>query len=96
MTPADARKPGNQITVGSHLELHRIHKRKYPNINVGDWVKMVKILKKKKHFDKEHISTWTATIHKVLEIVESLGQKLYKVSNHDKLLVRSDILLVDD
>ena len=93
MTPAEARKPGNQIDVGSHLELHRIHKRKYPNINIGDWVK---ILKQKKHFDKEHISTWTATIHKVLEIVESLGQKLYKVSNYDKFLVRSDILLVDD
>ena len=92
MTPAEAKKPGNQIDVGSQLELHRIHKRKYPNINVGDWVK---ILKKKKHFDKEHISTWTATIHKVLEIVESLGQKLYKVSNYDKLLVRSDILLTE-
>ena len=93
MTPAEAKKPGNQIDVGSHLELHRIHKRKYPNINIGDWVK---ILKKKKQFDKEHISTWTAAIHKVLGIVESMGQKLYKVSNHDKLLVRSDILLVDD
>ena len=92
MTPAEAKKPGNQIDVGSHVELHRTHKRKYPTINIGDWVK---ILKKKKHFDKEHISTWTATIHQVLDIVDSMGQKPYKVTNHDKLLVRSDILLVD-
>ena len=82
MTPSEARKPGNQVDVGSHLELHRVHKRKYPTINIGDHVKL---LKKKKHFDKEHISTWTATIHKVLDIVDSMGQHFYKVEGYDKL-----------
>ena len=80
------------MDVASHLEIHGINKRKYPTINVGDWVKM---LKKKKHFDKENISTWTPHIHQVSQIVESLGQKLYKVSGYDKLLMRSDILLVE-
>ena len=92
MTPKEATKPSNQLDVGSHLELHRIHKRKYPNINVGDFVKL---LKKKKHFDKEHISTWSPGIHKVLSIVDSLEQKFYKVEGYDKLLMRSDILLVN-
>lgn len=92
MTPVDAKKPGNQMVVASHLEIHRINKRKYPNIKVGDWVKM---LKKKKHFEKENISTWTPHIHEVLNIVESMGQKLYKVSGYDKLLMRSDILLFE-
>ena len=90
MTPHDAKKPGNQLDVGSHLEIHRIHKRKYPNISVGDWVRL---LKKKKHFDKEHISTWSPDIHKVLSIVESLGQQFYRVEGYDKLLMRSDIFL---
>ena len=92
MTPADAKKPGNQMDVASHLEIHRINKRKYPTINVGDWVKM---LKKKKHFEKENISIWNPNPREVLQIVESMGQKLYKVSGYDKLLMRSDILLVE-
>jgi len=91
MTPSEAKKPGNQIDVGSHLELHRVNKRKYPTINVGDYVKL---LKKKKQFDKEHISTWTARIWKVLEIVDSMGQKFYKVEGYDKLLMRSEIYLI--
>ena len=92
MTPSEARKPGNLVDVGSNLELHRVHKRKYPTINIGDHVKL---LKKKKHFDKEHISTWTATIHKVLDIADSMGQHFYKVEGYDKLLMRSEILLIN-
>jgi len=92
MTPADAKKPSNQMAVASHLEIHRINKRKYPNIKVGDWVKM---LTKKKHFEQENISTWTPHIHEVLNIVESMAQKFYKVSGYDKLLMRSDILLFE-
>jgi hypothetical protein len=93
MTPSEAKKPGNQIDVGAHLELHRISKRKYPTINVGDYVKL---LKKKKQFDKEHISTWTARIWKVLEIVDSMGQKFYKLAGRDKLVMRHEILLIDN
>ena len=92
MTPSEARKPGNLVDVGSHLELHRVHKRKYPTINIGDHVKL---LKKKKQFDKEHISTWTARIHKVLSVVDSMGQHFYKVEGYDKLLMRSEILLIN-
>ena len=92
MTPVEAKRPGNQMDVAAHLEIHRINKRKYPNINIGDKVKM---LKKKKHFQKENISTWSPTVHTVLDIVESHGQKFYKISNYDKLLVRSDILLYE-
>ena len=93
MTPSEARDPKNQIDVGSHLEIHRMNKRKYPNINVGDWVKL---LKKKTHFEKENISVWSPKIHEVLNIVESHGQKFYKVSNYDKMLLRSDILLNEE
>ena len=92
MTPNEARQSSNQMNVSANLELHRIHKRKYPNIKEGDWVKL---LKKKKHFDKEHISTWTPQIYKVTGIVESMGQHFYKVNGYDKLLLRSDILLTE-
>ena len=91
MTPAEAKKPSNQIDVGSHLELHRIRKRKYPTINIWDHVQR---LRKKKHFDKKHISTWTDRIFKVIDIVDNMGQKFYKVKGYDKLLMRSEIYLI--
>ena len=92
MTPNEARKQSNQMTVTTNLEIHRINKRMYPQIRIGD---SVKLLRKKKHFDKEHISTWHPQIHEVTDIVESMGQHLYKVNGYDKLLLRSDILLVN-
>ena len=92
MTPNEARQSSNHMNVSANLELHRIHKRKYPTIKEGDWVKL---LKKKKHFDKEHISTWTPQIYQVTSIVDSMGQHFYKVNGYDKLLLRSDILLTE-
>ena len=92
MTPNEARKTSNHLNVSAHLELHRIHKRKYPTIKVGDWVKL---LKKKKHFDKEHISTWAPQVFQVTHIIESMGQHSYKVHGYDKVLLRSDILLTE-
>jgi transposase InsO family protein len=40
MTPNDARKDKNILEVKNNLELHRVHKRKYPDISVGDRVKI--------------------------------------------------------
>jgi hypothetical protein len=54
------------------------------------------MLKKKTHFEKENVSVWSPKLHEVLDIVESHGQKLYKVSNYDKMLLRSDIFLVEE
>jgi len=41
-TPADARQNKNQFDVKLNMELHRVQKRKYPDINVGDTVRIYK------------------------------------------------------
>ena len=50
-TPSEARKPDNHIFVKINLELNRNQNRRYPDINVGD---KIKIYKKTKLFDKEN------------------------------------------
>ena len=92
MTPADARKPSNTAEVKFNLELKRRSSRVYPNISVGDYVR---IYKKKDKLDIERVSNWSNDKYKVVEIQESIGQKFYKVEGRDKLLMRAEILLVD-
>ena len=59
-TPADARQNKNQLDVKLNMELHRVQKRKYPEINVGD---TVRIYKKKNKFDKERVrSNWRCKV----------------------------------
>ena len=40
LTPEEARKPENLTIVKSNLELKRQHKRKYPQIEIGDTIKI--------------------------------------------------------
>ena len=42
MTPNEARKPANTIQTKINLELHRHETRKYPTIEVGDYVRTFK------------------------------------------------------
>ena len=90
MTPSDARKPENHLTVKLNLELSRKHTRKYPEVKVGD---MVRVYRKKDKLDKERVSLWSKDAYKVENIVESMGQDFYKLEGKPKALMRSEILL---
>ena len=97
MTPDDARKPQNHLQAKLNLELKRVNSRVYPEIHVGDYVR---IRKKKDKLDKERVPMWTTDTHRVERIHESMGQKFYTVplrpgeGKRPKDLIRSDILLV--
>ena len=97
MTPNEAKKPHNHIQVKINLELKRKHSRVYPEIHIGD---LVRIYRKKDKLDKERVPIWSVTKHRVERIQESMGQKLYYVplrpgeGRTPKPLIRSDILLV--
>ena len=54
-TPVDARKPGNLAQVKFNLELRAKKQRTYPDLEVGDYVK---IFHKKDKLDKERHSNW--------------------------------------
>ena len=91
MTPKDATKTTNHIQVKANLELTRKHTRIYPDINVGDYVK---VYDKKDKYDKERIPVWSKAKFKVESINESMGQDFYKLEGRPRELMRFEILLV--
>ena len=93
MTPHQARQHNNQQSVKFNLELKRQHGRKYPEISVGD---IVKVYKKKTKLDKERVSNYWPKKYKVEAIETSFGQKFYQVEGFKKVLMRSELLLIDE
>jgi hypothetical protein len=91
MTPDKARNRKNILTVKVNLELHAKHKRKYPEIKVGD---DVRIYTKKKNFQKERVPVWSEAVFEVEEITENYNQKFFHVKGKDKPYMRHEILLV--
>ena len=91
MTPAEAMKPQNHLTVKLNLEMARKKTRNYPNVSVGS---EVRIYRKKDKLDKERKSVWSEAKHKVESITESMGQNFYKVDGYNRKLLRHEILLV--
>ena len=85
-------KPSNQLQVKANLELTRKHTRRYPEVTVGDYVK---IYNKKDKLDKERIPVWSKEKFKVESINESMGQDFYKLEGRARELMRSEILLVN-
>ena len=92
MTPAQATKPHNHITVRWNLEKNRRTGRRYPDVNLND---NVKIYKKKDKLDKQQKSLWSSDNYKIVNIVDSFGQPLYKLEGKEKLLMRHEILKVN-
>ena len=91
LTPNEARDKKNVLTVKTNLELHRVKKRKYPDINVGD---SVRVYTKKKNFQKERVPVWSENKYKVEDITENFNQKFYHIEGRDRPLLRHEILLV--
>ena len=93
-TPVDAMKPGNLAQVKFNLELRAKKQRTYPDLKVGDYVK---VFHKKDKLDKERHSNWMPNKEKIKEIKESMGQTFYIIDNirRPNPLVRRDLLKVD-
>ena len=93
MTPAKAELPENTDIVKQNLEEKRVSTRKYPNIIVGD---SVRLYHKKNQLDKERVALWSDVIYKVDEIVVSKRQKMYNISNgNDHKYMRHELLKIE-
>ena len=90
-TPEDAAKPENWFEVHNNMEIKARHNRKYPEINIGD---TVKVYKQRGALEKEWIGDYKPDTTTVTEITKSLGQTFYKVIGEGKPFIRSEILLV--
>ena len=54
MTPADTRKPENRFDVKTNLDMHRVKRRRYKDVNVGDDVRVY--TPKRKTFKKKGLA----------------------------------------
>jgi hypothetical protein len=94
-TPEQARQRRNEATIKGRLEVKRISDRKYPEVEEGD---TVRAFKSKDKMSKQNVPAWSETLHKVVRIQETHGQKIYTVDpvhfQWRRPLVRSDILLI--
>ena len=91
MTPKEGRKKENLDTVKMNLEKFRHNTRIYPEIKIGDKVRVYK--KRQKAFDKE-APKWSKNTYEVLDIVDNKIQKLYKIAGKANLITRAEILLI--
>jgi hypothetical protein len=93
MTPKEARKPEHIDNVSANLEAKRVTNREYPNIEVND---KVRIMRKKKNFEKEYIPIWSKIIYEVENIIEDNGHKFYKIKGKEIPLMRHEILWISN
>ncbi len=70
LTPNEARKPQNELTVYLNLTLKAKHSRKYPHINIGD---KVFIYMKRKANQKAHVPLWSDISYEVEDITTAHG-----------------------
>ena len=75
-TPKEARKPSNQFKVKINLTMKGKKNRVYPELDVGD---EVKIFRKRKPNEKERVSNWSQNIYTIEHIENKLGQNYYRV-----------------
>ncbi len=90
MPPEEAAKPENWFEVHNNLEIQAKHKRKYPELHVGD---KVKVYRQRGPLTKEVVGDYKYHPSTITGITKSLGQTFYKVEGEGKPLLRSDILL---
>ena len=74
----------------NNIEIHAKHRRKYPELKVGD---KVKVCRQRGVLTKEVVVDYKYDASVITNIFRSLGQTFYKVEGEGKPLLRSDILL---
>ena len=89
MPPIKATDDKNALNVKLALMKHAVHKRAtYPPLDVGN---DVLVYKKRGVFAKEHTPQFKPTPQKVQEAEWKDGQKIYKIANESKLMMRHEI-----
>ena len=91
MTPNQARKRENECKAMISVALRAKKERKYPELNVGD---KVKILRKKAITEKERSSNFLKGEYTVEKISKKLGQNYYTLQGFNRPLLRHELLKV--
>ena len=91
MTPLEARKKKNEFEVKLNISLQAKRNRTYPEIEVGE---SVKIMRKKGISEKERTSHWVITPQTVKRIDKKLGQNYHYLENDSRGYLRHELLKV--
>ena len=90
-TPKEARKPSNQFKVKLNLTMKGKKNRIYPELDVGD---EVKIFRKRKPNEKERVGNYSQKIYTIENIENKLGQNYYRVEGNNRQYLRFELLKV--
>ena len=90
-TPKEARLKRNEYAVKLNLELRALKNRKYPSLDVGN---EVKVMRKKAITEKERSSRYLKETFKVTRIEEKLGQTYYYLEGRPRPHLRYELLKV--
>ena len=92
MTPMQAKEAKNTLQVKVNLEMQRHSTRTYPEIKVGDRVKL--FYKKPLQKAKEHLSNWSEETYTVSSTSTSFNQTYYHLNGYKIPVLRHDLLKV--
>ena len=96
MTPLEAHDDRNILNVSIKHHLKANYFRKYPNIKVGDEVKIYQKGKNNLSALKETRPKWSAEKYKVKEITHDITfNRSYKIEGFNKTFRRNELLLID-
>ena len=92
MTPYAAKQPKNEAEVRGNLYKKAKHNRVYPEIEVGD---LVRIYKKKDKLDKQQVGVWSKQRYTVEDIFIDNDQRFYTTTyQNNRKLLRHELLKV--
>ena len=86
-TLGEAAKPENWLEVHNNMELKAKHNMKYPEINIGD---KVRVFKQRGALEKEWVGDYKPGTTTVTNITKNLGQTCYKVPGESKPFIKSE------
>ena len=90
-TPKEARKPSNELKVKLRLNMNAKRNRVYPELDVGD---EVKIFRKRKPNEKERVGNFNQNAYAIERIDAKLEQGYYFVEGVDQAYLRFELLKV--
>ena len=94
MTPLQARLEENAGTVKENITEKANRNRSYPELDIGDNVKIIRKPGKYAEF-KAGFVNWSITTHRVESIEYENGSRVYKVSQRVRPLLRHELLKVE-
>ena len=79
--PKEARQPSNEFKVSLNLTMKGKKNRVYPDLDVGD---EVRVLKKRKPDEKERVGNWSQSIYAIESVDNKLSQNYYRVEGDSR------------